>query len=480
MKSKIFFAVLVLSLAACGLLPINNDTEVGSAPSVAPAMANTSLPASPTIIPTQDTSFRLETLNTIPPEDIIAEVSFFGNPGGNPLPCPFNQTKPGITAEQVSIDVMGGIFLMVCYPATEEIRIQVTRPDGKVEESVEPTNFNSGEGVSNFLYVYKTDLAKPRGAYTFSFSGKGWELSQIIEVHEAETASLYLVREQNQLIFYKFKPQEKVRLFLYEETSDGIHQMQGWKEFTMDASGGLVINTLFNDPTKTYSYAAVGEFSGQAIGREQGFRKPSNDVYSMAVRTDVYCGKEAPPIGIRSGDYVEVLEKTQLVGSFDSSNTLINVLKKGTLLRIDEGPVCHDGSFWWTVSCLNQECFLGGQVRESTGDRSLLKILAGPPPTPTPAPIQIPACRGAKPTRLEPGMKARVSKVATQLSMRASAGMDAPKVHVIAAGRRINILNEAPVCANQAYWWHVTVPELGFDGWVREGDNEEYWIDPLP
>jgi hypothetical protein len=93
---------------------------------------------------------------------------------------------------------------------------------------------------------------------------------------------------------------------------------------------------------------------------------------------------------------------------------------------------------------------------------------------------QIPACPGAKPTRLKPEMQAKVSKVATQLALRDGPGMTTNKIHVIASGRKMSILSELPICADGGYWWHVYVDELGFGGWAREGDDKDYWIDPIP
>ena len=49
---------------------------------------------------------------------------------------------------------------------------------------------------------------------------------------------------------------------------------------------------------------------------------------------------------------------------------------------------------------------------------------------------------------------------------------------MIAAGRKMEIL-KGPVCSEDSYWWYIR-SEQGFEGWSREGDDEDYWIDPLP
>lgn len=93
---------------------------------------------------------------------------------------------------------------------------------------------------------------------------------------------------------------------------------------------------------------------------------------------------------------------------------------------------------------------------------------------------QIPFCSGPLPSRLFVGAKAEVttSGMAPQLSLRAQPNLSAEKVHVIAAGRDMVIL-DGPVCADGSYWWYIR-SEQGFEGWSREGDSEDYWIDPLP
>jgi len=91
----------------------------------------------------------------------------------------------------------------------------------------------------------------------------------------------------------------------------------------------------------------------------------------------------------------------------------------------------------------------------------------------------IPFCLGPLPTRLYIGANAEVTKsgMAPQLSLRAQPSIYAEKVHIIAAGRDMVIL-DGPVCADGSYWWYIR-SEQGYEGWSREGDSEDYWIDPV-
>lgn len=470
MQKNVFFTLVVFLLSACG----GQNT---------PAIVET--PTKAEIYPTQspvpakvyDTSFSLGTLNTVPPGDVIEELTFYGHPGGGGFHCSDPGIKQGIYVVNTSIEIMETIDFGVCHPEAKSIQIKVTRPDGTVEESTQKPMLTNGKGLAQSELTYQPDLTAPRGKYRFSFSGAGWELTQIIEVIDPDSGRMYMPVDQNQVILYGFKPGEKVRLFLYKKIPVELYRLQGWKEFMMDSSGRLVVSL----DTKDFSsyYAAVGELSGQA-SEPKGFGGPGSFWDSLDRRGDIYCGNQVKPVGIHPGNYVQVNTQTQMAQSMKTPLIFLGTLKAGDLLKISEGPVCLDGSFWWYADCQNRTCELSGYVREIEGATQVLKIITALPPTPTFDPANIPACPDAKPTRLKPNSQAKVSKVATQLTMRGRAGMNAPKVHVIASGRLMNILADAPVCADNAYWWHVYVPEKGFEGWVREGDSSDYWIDPLP
>lgn len=125
---------------------------------------------------------------------------------------------------------------------------------------------------------------------------------------------------------------------------------------------------------------------------------------------------------------------------------------------------------------------------KSTGDGNIVAYIEiqeipqvrveEPISAPPPAAPAAESCGSALPSRLSVGMNAEVSTngMAWQLSLRSDPSMYASQVHVIAAGRDMVIL-QGPVCAEDSYWWYIR-SEQGFEGWAREGDNEDYWIDP--
>jgi hypothetical protein len=98
---------------------------------------------------------------------------------------------------------------------------------------------------------------------------------------------------------------------------------------------------------------------------------------------------------------------------------------------------------------------------------------------PTTSTRDIPLCPGTLPSRLRVGIDAQVAETgkAWQLSLRSAPSQNAEQAHVVAAGRKLVVL-DGPVCAEGSYWWYVR-SEQGFEGWAREGDSADYWITPL-
>ena len=154
-------------------------------------------------------------------------------------------------------------------------------------------------------------------------------------------------------------------------------------------------------------------------------------------------------------------------------------VKKGDVLNIASNAYCYEGSFYWQVCKVNKcEYYIPESSNDQTYLRPTTKESADIPAVQ--AANNIPACPGTLPSRLSVGANAEVttSGMAPQLSLRAQPSMSSEKVHVIAAGRDMVIL-DGPICAENSYWWYIR-SEQGFEGWSREGDNKDYWIDPMP
>jgi len=66
-------------------------------------------------------------------------------------------------------------------------------------------------------------------------------------------------------------------------------------------------------------------------------------------------------------------------------------------------------------------------------------------------------------------------KVAS-LGIRPEPTLDAHRMFELAPGEIMTVLN-GPVCSDSSYFWYIS-SEKG-DGWVREGNGDFYFVDPL-
>lgn len=419
-----------------------------------------------------------DSLNTVPPQDIIQEIGYFGGAGGGGDIC-YDADKSGPTfwyLSQYSSELMEYTGATVCnLQPGERVNVRVEKPNGKVLDShVTAEAGTSTSAFASFAYLPLAD--DPAGTYTFTFSGSGWSLDYTHQVIEPKSARLY--EYKSNLYFLGFARNEKVRLLVYVPFEDPVTRIdkskfQGWTEVQVDANGRKRLELRM----KSASYVAIGKKSGEVNSRLA-------DPMYIWEPFSVYCQGLAEPLGLAAQDYAEVLVDSLPVYEFNDASghwkqTGEFQIDKGTIVQINSNVKCGDDSYLWTIICNDAYC---GQVVPESGPggpylRPVDSLAAA---ASTSGGSEIPACPGTQPTRLQVGMNAEVttSGLAPQLSLRAGASMSSDKVHVIAAGRDMVIL-KGPVCADNSYWWFIR-SEQGFEGWAREGDNEDYWIDPLP
>ena len=88
------------------------------------------------------------------------------------------------------------------------------------------------------------------------------------------------------------------------------------------------------------------------------------------------------------------------------------------------------------------------------------------------------SCPNALATRLVPASRARVTFTdGTPLRVREAPGKNAKVLKTIPEGTEMFII-EGPVCADQGVWWHMQTTNAELDGWVMEGDQGAYFIEP--
>jgi len=90
------------------------------------------------------------------------------------------------------------------------------------------------------------------------------------------------------------------------------------------------------------------------------------------------------------------------------------------------------------------------------------------------------SCPSTLPTRLGVGMNAQVttSGQVPELGIRHDPGKENGSFNLLKSGTSFGILS-GPACSDDSYWWYVRT-EQGIEGWVRESNEEFYFIDPPP
>jgi hypothetical protein len=96
-----------------------------------------------------------------------------------------------------------------------------------------------------------------------------------------------------------------------------------------------------------------------------------------------------------------------------------------------------------------------------------------PSATSTPTPV---ICPGSLPSRLLPGMEARVILGGNRNRVRTDATLNGTELGRIDPGEQFFVL-DGPVCADGFTWYLVDYFNLV--GWTAEGDAEEYWLEPI-
>ncbi len=96
-------------------------------------------------------------------------------------------------------------------------------------------------------------------------------------------------------------------------------------------------------------------------------------------------------------------------------------------------------------------------------------------PSETPPPPPPDSCGESLPTRLTPGSEAKV--VVFQVTLRTAPNLIADNVNFLARDRVVQVLS-GPQCVDGSWWWQIQSEELGYGGWVVEGDDENYYLEP--
>lgn len=247
------------------------------------------------------------------PEDILKEVSYSGGAGGGRGGC--GDIAPGITEPEffseprpITLEWKERSYADMCgWTPDEPLLHQIISPQGNV---IFEETWNAGSD-GGLYYISLTPFVNlPPGIYIHRITGRDSirELPVTVEVPTEprlyiiqtqlepdnstginffEEPNFYLNKTKNNVILYNFKPQEKVRLFIYASQPDIINQVADlvdWVEVQVDAGGQLNINLtmeLSQELLKQQVWLiAVGEVTGEVREYPHRISHPDRPIIS--------------------------------------------------------------------------------------------------------------------------------------------------------------------------------------------------------
>jgi len=239
----------------------------------------------------------------------------------------------------------------------ETISVQVTTPTNVTFE------FSQNTGTDDTYDLdYVVGIDDPRGIYIIVLSGNGWSLEGAVEIVEPNGARLYWTGDN--FVFYKFSPNENVRLFIYQPGKYYNYSLVGWVKFQVNEKGqhNFSLEKLQDKP---YKYYAVGDITGQV---SYHVKKPTYYDTDFFQSANIYCPGSLPHLELWGGGEVEVVSDTvptyqsiYLVGSLNAQSDppyaphrheLIesSIIEKGQRFSVAiSPPICIQGTLFWPI-----------------------------------------------------------------------------------------------------------------------------------
>ena len=350
---KKIIAIFVWVLMANGLIAA---TSFSGKQSINAQGTSTRTPTrTPTPTPTTPIyDFILSKVNKVAPEDILAEVSFFGGGGGTRCVPGADPEKPVIGGYPVNTELMMTSSLIACgWEKGESLKGTIVYPNGKTT-----TRTLIAEQDSDMYYgmlSFRPSITDPVGAYTFKLEGKSGTVQAVARYKKPVGIRLFAVSEY-QLLLYGFGAKEKVKLFFFDGNS-GL--LSGWEEYEVGNNGQAYIKTSVKtgqrsslDIDQAGFFIVVGEKSGEArLLVENYMGIPVDKLFNKTIDLNFCPGKKSRltvfingRVAYTDGALMNVRAAAGL------SKSVKEKIAEGTEFRIDDGPVCADGLTWWKIS----------------------------------------------------------------------------------------------------------------------------------
>lgn len=472
-KAFCFFALL-LSIVSCVASPetpsSSGNIETEGAGSI--------------VSETESAVLSPSSLNTILPEDILEEVSWFpgGGPGGGSSQiCNEENTVPFIKYDPSDTELMDQAWMWTCgWQNRQSLKVTVTFPNGIVQEQVIYADEN---GIAKI--TVKPNNTDPVGIYEFEVSDGSTILKTNAYFRQPIVPRLHLLAG-NILRFDNFPENELVRLFLYEcttEIEDGdcrVWKFIGWQEYKITADGTLEVQV--KDIGKIYYVAVMAsdiEVQLSELSLPQTIKSKDTKFYDYSFWQEsqeyLSCPEDTPVIESDWGVIVNVGEEgVEMYSQPRTSARIIQRLQNETFFHVSGyKPECSDGNIFWYVDVLdsNFDFQQTGYVRliYSNGSYQFKSIALG---------TDNDNDCGVMKSYLSVGTLGRVvSSDSSSLRLRNKPGTDQEILELLPEG--IPFLTfEGLECVNNIPWWKIYT-QTGLEGWVAEYYDNQYLLTPL-
>ncbi len=354
--------------AATRPAPTPTASPTGNSPAV-PAAGPATLTSNRAQVP--ESRLVLAELNPVAPEDVAAEMYFFGHggPGDMKLCRPLPDTEQ---KKPKSGSLPSQVEMYFCWPDPESsVRFTVTDPKGKIDTvelpvlELDVSNFPGGQGIQRYvLGAYQVDLTRPAGKYTFTLQGQKLKVAETYNLALPKKPVIYEVyanpfdpqgsldSARHLLHLSGFAPNERLRLFLYDQNPDTI--LVGWQTIQVGSNGKQWVE--INRPagqTERLAFGVTGPKSGLV-------KQPS-------LNSPIVC-PGALPIRLQPG-YARALRDLAIRADLKRDAAVVTPVRTGEVISVSYGPYCRAGAWWWAVSADSGN----GYSPESTGKDYLLE-----------------------------------------------------------------------------------------------------------
>lgn len=298
----------------------------------------------PTDSPSSKAVFDINQTQTIAPDNILLEVTYFPGGGTGKICVGDFVTLPSAVESHIEIEILATDYLYACgWRDEQDVTLTTYYPNGEI------TTQNLSMGIDgNYYYAgvrLLYGLQDPEGIYKYVFESGGERVEATASVYKANAARLFRI-DNTHLFLYGFRPSEAVALYYYHNK-----KLIGWESYEVDQAGQLAVEIPADPDNNTYNqfFVAIGEQSGEIWLPFESPFGPKSIVIGTSVVWD--CGSLNSRLAAFS--YAKVANtdgQDKPVRKAPGSNEeILSVIPEGTELSITEGPMCIDNVTWWRV-----------------------------------------------------------------------------------------------------------------------------------